>query len=114
MTWRLRNGNEVTISWTPVILSDDKRRGNMLELIVCQQGNLIFMPVQTDDNTYTVVDGEECEYPSSGLLYTAEKHGYSDPVQISLAVIWLPRYFQQYNCDLQTCNPSLVTGGLFL
>jgi hypothetical protein len=79
----VRNGNEVAISWSPVILSEDKTRGYLLELTLCQNGNMLFMAYTTLDNTYTVVDGEECESPSGGLLYTAEKHGYSDPVKIS-------------------------------
>ena len=77
-----RNGDQVTVSWDVVPLSDDKRRGYMIEAQVCVIG--LFYPkiIQTDDTTYTFQDEAGCDGESGGLLYTAEKHGYSDPVQI--------------------------------
>lgn len=78
----VRNGNQVTITWVSVTLSDDKRRGNMLEVTQCIDGNLIFQPYQTDGSEITLRDDQTCEEPSGALLYTAEKHGYSDPVQV--------------------------------
>lgn len=78
----VRNGNQVTITWVSVTLSDDKRRGNMLEVTQCIDGNLIFQPYQTDGSEITLRDDQTCEQPSGALLYTAEKHGYSDPVQV--------------------------------
>ncbi|NMB90533.1 MAG: hypothetical protein GYA17_19390, partial [Chloroflexi bacterium] len=78
----VRNGNQVTVSWSPVELSDDKRRGYLIEATLCQNGGLFYMPIQTDDTAYIFTDDGNCAAPSGGLLYTAEKHGYSDPVQI--------------------------------
>lgn len=78
----VRNGNEVTVTWDKVDLSEDKRRGYLIEAMVCQNGAYFPMIVQTDETTYTFTDEAGCATPSSGLLYTAEKHGYSDPVQI--------------------------------
>lgn len=77
-----RAGNQVTVTWDKVDLSEDKRRGYMIEANVCE--NTLFYPriIQTDDTTYTFRDDQDCKEKSSGLLYTAEKHGYSDPVQI--------------------------------
>jgi len=34
------------------------------------------------DTTYTFTDEAGCAEASSGLLYTVEKHGYTDPVPI--------------------------------
>ncbi|MBE0696031.1 MAG: hypothetical protein IH586_03825 [Anaerolineaceae bacterium] len=77
-----RNGNQVTITWVSVPLSDDKRRGNLIEATQCIDGNLIFQPYQTDGSEITLQDDKNCSKPSGALLYTAEKHGYSDPVQV--------------------------------
>lgn len=79
----VRSGNQVTISWNEVPLSDDKRRGYMIEAQVCQ--NTLHYPqiLHTDNTSITIRDDQDCKEKSSGLLYTAEKHGYSDPVKIS-------------------------------
>ena len=63
-------------------LSDDKRRGYLIEAMICQNGSVLPFIIQTDASSYTFEDEPTCAEPSSGLLYTAEKHGYSDPVQI--------------------------------
>jgi hypothetical protein len=38
--------------------------------------------VHTDDTSYVFADEGGCAGSSSGLLYTVEKHGYTDPVTI--------------------------------
>lgn len=78
----VRNGNEVTISWDVVPLSDDKRRGYLIEANICQNGAYFPIVIQTDNTSYTFTDETGCATASNGLLYTAEKHGYSDPVNI--------------------------------
>lgn len=78
----VRNGSQVTVSWSEVPLSDDKRRGYMIEAQTCQNGLLLPIIIQTNDTSYTFNDEQHCEKKSGGLLYTAEKHGYSDPVKI--------------------------------
>jgi hypothetical protein len=81
----VRDGNNVTISWDRVEMSNDKDRGYLLELFVCQ--DTIFMwwtdsyPDQ-DSTSYTVRDEAGCAQPSSGKLYTVEKHGFSEPAVI--------------------------------
>lgn len=77
-----RNGDRVTITWVPVPLSDDKRRGHLIEATQCINGSLIFQPYHTDGAEITIQDDQNCDKPSGALLYTAEKHGYSDPVQV--------------------------------
>jgi len=78
----VRDGDRVTVSWDDVPLSDDKRRGYLIEANICQNGAELPFIVQTDRSSYTFEDPPNCAEKSSGLLYTAEKHGYSDPVQI--------------------------------
>jgi hypothetical protein len=81
----VRNGDQVTISWDRVEMSQDKDRGYLLELFVCQNGNYLWWTDSYPDQystSYTVKDEAGCSEPSSGKLYTVEKHGFSDPVEI--------------------------------
>jgi hypothetical protein len=77
-----RVGDMVTVSWSPVNLTVDKARGYLIEAQVCQNGQYISIAVQTDNIFYEFTDEGNCAISSSGRLYTAEKHGYSDPVAI--------------------------------
>jgi hypothetical protein len=77
-----RSGKEVTVTWEVVTLSDDKRRGYLLEAMVCENGLNYPMIVHTDDTRYTFPDHQDCPQKPSVKLYTAEKHGYSDPVDV--------------------------------
>jgi hypothetical protein len=77
-----RDGNSVTVSWQPVNMTEDDNRGYMIEANVCQNGNLVWLAVATMDITYTFNDEPNCSESSNGLLYTVEKHGYTDPVSI--------------------------------
>jgi len=80
----VRDGDKVTISWDQVVMDDDDR-GYFLELFVCQDGFYIWWtdsyPTQFS-TSYKVRDEAGCNEPSKGLLYTVEKHGYSQPVVI--------------------------------
>jgi len=81
----VRNGNEVTISWNQVHMTKDKDRGYLLELFVCQDTIYKWWTDSYPDQyttTYTVKDEAGCAQPSSGKLYTVEKHGFSDPAII--------------------------------
>lgn len=80
--WAERQGNEVTVSWKEVWMTEDDFRGYLIEAFVCQKGYLIGIVIQTDEPTYTFKDEQTCSSASSGKLYTVEKHGYTDPVAI--------------------------------
>lgn len=81
----VRNGSEVIISWDQVRMTEDDDRGYLLELFVCQD---TFYKWWTDSypdqysTSYEVRDEAGCAQPSSGKLYTVEKHGFSEPVNI--------------------------------
>jgi hypothetical protein len=81
----VRNGNQVTISWNKVQMTNDDDRGYLLELFVCQDTFFKWWtdsyPDQ-DSTSYTVRDEAGCAQPSSGKLYTVEKHGFSEPAII--------------------------------
>ena len=81
----VRDGNKVTVSWDQVVMTLDKDRGYMWELFICQNGNTIWWTDSYPDQyktSFTVKDEAGCSEPSSGLLYTVEKHGFSEPVKL--------------------------------
>jgi hypothetical protein len=81
----VRDGDTVTISWDQVEMTQDKDRGYLLELFVCQNTVYLWWTDSYPDQyttSYTVKDEAGCAQPSSGLLYTVEKHGFSEPVKI--------------------------------
>ena len=77
-----RAGDSVTVSWQPVAMTEDDNRGYMIEANLCQNGNLVWLAVATMDTSYTFTDESTCSEASNGLLYTVEKHGYTEPVPI--------------------------------
>jgi hypothetical protein len=77
-----RDGNRVNINWTPVWMTEDDDRGYLLETWVCKDHQLIFTPIHVDHPPAYVDDEPGCLQASSGRLYTAEKHGYTQWVKI--------------------------------
>ena len=77
-----RDGNTVRVTWNRVNMTEDDDRGYLIEATVCQEGHLLFLAVRTDDTFYEFTDETGCPLPSNGLLYTFEKHGYTEPVEI--------------------------------
>jgi hypothetical protein len=78
----VREGNKVTITWNRVNMTEDDDRGYMIEAYLCQNGAYYQTVVATNNTFYEFNDEDGCSQPSSGLLYTVEKHGYTDPVSI--------------------------------
>lgn len=81
-----RNGDQVTISWNQMSMTEDDDRGYFIEAWVCQNGAYIWWTVSFPNQfttSYTVTDQTGCSNPSSGEIYTVEKHGYSLPVRIN-------------------------------
>jgi hypothetical protein len=80
-----RNGDEVTITWDQVKMTKDDDRGYFIEAFVCQNTFYIWWTFSYPDQyetSYTVKDEKGCATPSYGKIYTVEKHGYSQPVDI--------------------------------
>jgi hypothetical protein len=82
-----RNGNDVTVMWSSVWMTEDDYRGYLVEAWVCHAGQLYFAPVgYTGVNVarpaVQIPDEPGCSEPSSGRLYTVEKHGYTQWIRI--------------------------------
>jgi len=81
----VRNGDEVTITWGQVEMTKDKDRGYLIIAFVCQGGAYLWWTFSYPDQyttSYTVKDEPGCPLASEGMLYTVEKHGFSQPAQI--------------------------------
>lgn len=80
-----RVGNEVTISWQPVYMTEDDYRGYLIEAWVCQGGKQVFLPISyvtsfSQNNTMMsvqVTDESGCDVSSNARIYAVEKHGYT-------------------------------------
>ena len=85
-----RVGNEVTVSWLAVWMTEDDYRGYLIEAWVCQGGKQVFLPighpaplpmpsVWENVGTFSVkiIDEPGCTLPSSARIYSVEKHGYT-------------------------------------
>ena len=77
-----RDGDQVTVTWERVVMTEDDDRGYMLDVNICQNGALVNYVVATNDPFYVFTDESTCSSSSGGKLYTVEKHGYTDPVDI--------------------------------
>lgn len=77
-----RDGDTVLVSWERVWMTEDDDRGYLIEATICRDGARIPVAVQTFDNFYQFEDDQSCSEGSGGLLYTVEKHGYTDPIEI--------------------------------
>jgi len=86
----LRSGNEVTIYWNAVWMTEDDYRGYLIEAWLCQGGQQVFSPVgyvppliqNVDTLGIKVIDEPGCLVPSSARIYAAEKHGYTGYIVI--------------------------------
>ncbi len=82
----VREGDQVIITWDAGWRTTDDDRGYLIEAWLCQDGQLLFTPLNTPDYTsasLTVTDEYGCMMPSGARLYTAEKHGYTEWVKIN-------------------------------
>jgi hypothetical protein len=78
-----RDGDQVTITWNATQYKFPyDLRGYLIEAWVCQGGAMQQLAFHTDGTTFTITDESGCRGTSRVLLYVAEKHGYTDPVQI--------------------------------
>jgi hypothetical protein len=103
----IRSGNEVTIYWNAVWMTEDDYRGYLIEAWLCQDGQQVFKPIgyvpPYDQNDgllgIKVTDEPGCLVPSNARIYTVEKHGYTGYIVIP----WPP--FQTAHTPTSTPTP---------
>jgi hypothetical protein len=84
----VRNGDQVTVTWDAIWMTQDDDNGYFMDVWVCQNTYYVWMPIGRLDlpdqyhTSYTFTDQPGCAQPSGGKLYTVEKHGYTSPVDI--------------------------------
>jgi hypothetical protein len=81
----VREGDQVTITWDAVWMTQDDDNGYFLDVYVCQNGNRVWMPTKRENQymtSATFTDQPGCSTPSGGQIYTVEKHGYTSPAEI--------------------------------
>ena len=95
-TWRwptpqnvqaVRVGDQVNIYWDFYDVPLGERESEqspryVLELWLCQDGQVAFTPIGTLVSSLVVSDETGCFEPSHGRIFLAEKHGYIGPVDI--------------------------------
>ncbi|PKN93703.1 MAG: hypothetical protein CVU44_07765 [Chloroflexi bacterium HGW-Chloroflexi-6] len=80
-----RNGNEVVVSWNPLILragDDSLQTPYVLQVWVCRAGEIVMESLGAYETSISVVDEPGCAEPSHGRITSAEKHGYTKFVEI--------------------------------
>jgi hypothetical protein len=80
-----RNGEIVTVFWSSLVLrpgDDSEQVPYIIEAWVCQDEELVFIPVGSYGIAAEVRDESGCIEPSHGQVIAAEKHGYTWPVEV--------------------------------
>ena len=67
-------------------MTEDDYRGYLIEVWVCEDGEIKFKPIHSHGFLIMVPDDHDCEEESRGRVYAAEKHGYTRWV----AIAWPP------------------------
>ena len=80
-----RNGSTVTVSWYPLTLRTGDDSGQypyLVEAWICLTGRLLFTPLGTYQTSATFTDEPGCIEPSHASVTAAEKHGYTQWVEV--------------------------------
>jgi hypothetical protein len=82
-----REGNNVTVMWSSVWMTEDDYRGYLVEAWVCHGGQMYLAPVGYTGVNVTrpavvIPDEPGCSEPSNARLYTVEKHGYPQWIRV--------------------------------
>jgi hypothetical protein len=79
----VRNGDTVTVTWSPIDVTPSGARGYLIDVFVCQDGAYIHFLSNPENTHIAIIDQPDtCAGPSGGLLYGAAATGYTQPVTI--------------------------------
>jgi hypothetical protein len=82
----VREGDVVTVFWDPLPLrsgDDSEQVPYVVEAWVCINGEIVFSPVGAYALAVEVTDEAGCSEPSHARVFAAEKHGYTQWVEIT-------------------------------
>ncbi len=82
-----RQGVQVTVEWADIPLragdeEDARMQHYIAEVWRCENGQLLFDPLATNELSVTFVDQPGCSQPSHGRVFVQEKHGFAGPTDI--------------------------------
>jgi hypothetical protein len=80
-----RSGNQVIVSWNGITLRpdlDSLQTPYVIEAWVCRGGKFFFEPTGSYTTSATIIDEPGCAERSHGRVMAAEKHGYTQWVEI--------------------------------
>lgn len=80
-----RDGNTVTVFWHPLMLragDDSEQVPYIVEAVVCQAGQMVFIPAGTYQTALEIIDEPGCSSRSYATFIAAEKHGYTRRVSV--------------------------------
>ncbi|MEX1246838.1 MAG: hypothetical protein WEA61_00010 [Anaerolineales bacterium] len=80
-----RNGNVVTVRWEPFDWLPGDQSGQykyLVEAWVCQEGEFVFRAYGTNQTFVEVQDEQSCDEQSHARAFGADKHGYTNWVQV--------------------------------
>jgi hypothetical protein len=82
-----RDGNNVTVMWGSIWMTEDDYRGYLVEAWVCHNKQLYLAPVgwtgaNVANPAVLIPDEPGCSEPSSARLYAVEKHGYTSWIPV--------------------------------
>ncbi len=82
-----RKGDEVTVEWAAVPLragdeEDERMQHYIVEVWRCQNGQMLFEPIATNELSVTFTDQSGCTTSSHGRIFVQEKHGFAGPAEI--------------------------------
>lgn len=83
----VRTGDRVTVEWADIPLrpgdeEDEFMQHYIAEVWRCQDGQLLFEPLATNDLSVSFIDQPGCPSPSHGRVFVQEKHGFAGPTGI--------------------------------
>ena len=80
-----RVGDTVTVFWNELVLNagdSSEQVPYVVEAWVCVDGEIVFNPVGSYSWAAEVTDEQGCDEPSHGRVFAAEKHGYTQWIEL--------------------------------
>lgn len=82
-----RSQDQVTVEWADIPLragdeEDERMQHYVVEVWRCENSQLLFEPLATNELSVSFIDQAGCSSPSHGRIFVQEKHGFAGPTEI--------------------------------